>query len=386
MVKENKLAATIAAAIAESVLSGWHVDAKGNRHTVPCISFLQYMNACLYDEKYGYYRSGPVRVGKSGDFYTSSGIGGVLAEVLAGFALDYSKALGMPLKLIEWGAGTGRLSAQIAAAGRDRSGEWDERFQSILIEDHPAHGQAAREALANCSSGQLNAETLLVSSEEAWEASWLREPALVLANELLDAFPVHRVQRLNGQLLELGVAGDVVQGFYQVHMPLTDMRISGWLDRDGIQLKEEQQTEIHAGAAAFLERLGAVMRKGRLILIDYGHESAEYAAEHRMHGTLMCYWRHQASDSPYIRIGEQDMTSHLPFTFVRHEAEENGWQVAGYTTQKQFLIENGVLELLQNHHSTDPFSTAARRNRAIRQLLLSDQMSETFKVMVLEKS
>ncbi|WP_162255052.1 class I SAM-dependent methyltransferase [Paenibacillus sp. Soil522] len=385
MVKESRLAASIAAAIAESVLSGWRIDAKGNRHSVPCISFLQYMNACLYDDKYGYYRSGPVRVGKAGDFYTSSGIGGVLAEILAGYALDYGKALGKPLKLIEWGAGTGRLSAQIAEAGRNRSSEWNEQFQSILIEDHPAHGQAARVAFANSSSGQLNAEPILVTSEEAWEASWLREPALVLANELLDAFSVHRIQRVNGQLLELGVAGDEVQGFYEVHMPLTDMRISGWLARDGIQLKEGQQTEIHAGAAAFQERLGAVMTKGRLILIDYGHESGEYAAEHRMYGTLMCYWRHQASDSPYIRIGEQDMTSHVPFTFIRHEAEESGWQATSFMTQKQFLIEHGVLDLLQNHHSTDPFSTVSRRNRAIRQLLLSDQMSETFKVMVLEK-
>lgn len=381
---ENRLATSIAAAIAESALSGWYDDEEGKRHTVHCISFLQYMNACLYDEEYGYYCSGAVRVGKAGDFYTSSGIGSVLAEVLAGYALAYVEALGEPLKLIEWGAGTGRLSAQIAEAGRSRSSKWNELFQSVMIEDHPAHRQAAHEALAAISS-PIDAMPLLMTSEEAWEADWLRKPALVIANELFDAFSVHRVQMMNGQLLELGVAGDEVQGFYEVYMPITDMRIYDWLARDSIQLKEGQQTEIHSGAADFLKRLGDRMTKGRLILIDYGHESDEYAADHRMLGTLMCYSRHQASESPYTQIGQQDITSHVPFTFIRREAEGSGYQIASYATQKQFLIEHGVLELLQDHHSTDPFSEKARKNRAIRQLLLSDQMSETFKVMVLDK-
>ncbi|WP_176707652.1 class I SAM-dependent methyltransferase [Bacillus sp. FJAT-26390] len=384
MMKENPLAVSIAAAIADSEFKGWPIDREGKKQLVSCIPFHRYMSTCLYDTDYGYYRSGPIRVGKEGDFYTSSGIGHVLAEVVAGCAINYSESVGEPLKLIEWGAGTGRLSAQIAEAGAKRSSEWAERFQSILIEDHPAHGQAAKEAFAEISD-TLSAEPLLASSDEAWDASWLKQPALVLANELLDAFPVHRVQRVDGELLEIGVAGDEVQGFYEVCMPLTDSRICGWLERDGIQLREGQMTEVHAAAAAFLKRLGAAMRTGRLILIDYGHEASEYTAEHRMLGTLMCYWRHQASDNPYVRIGEQDMTSHVPYTFIRHEAEENGWRVASYSTQKQFLIENGVLELLQNDYSTDPFSKAARMNRSVRQLLLSDQMSETFKVMILDK-
>lgn len=383
---EKELAAAIGADIAASSLLGWHADSCDNDRSVPCISFFSYMAACLYDEKNGYYRSGPVRVGKEGDFYTSSGIGQVLAEVLAGYALSYGRTLNEPLKLIEWGAGTGRLSAQIAVAGRKRSSDWKSDFQSILIEDHPLHIEAAKQIFDGMNSpDEADQEPILAASADAWEASWLREPALVIANELLDAFPVHVVTCKNGQLVEIGVAGNEAQGFYEVYMPLSDSRISGWLARDGIQLREGQRTEVHSGAAEFLKKLGAAMSKGRLILIDYGHEADEYAAEHRMRGTLMCYWRHMASDSPYIRIGQQDMTSHVPFTFIRNEALACGWEVNGFMTQKQFLIENGVLELLQNHGSTDPFSKEMRQNRAVRQLLLSDQMSEAFKVMVLDK-
>ncbi|MGG1637804.1 class I SAM-dependent methyltransferase [Paenibacillus sp. NRS-1760] len=383
MMMENELAASIAEKIAGAKTYGKFVDEAGGWSSVKCISFFQYMQACLYDPQYGYYRSGPIRVGKEGDFYTSSGIGQVLAEVLAKYVLDYAALVDKPLKLIEWGAGTGRLSAQIAAAGCERDLDWKSKIQPILIEDHPAHAEAARHAFADFSIS--GAEPLFSSSDDAWGETWLKQPTIVLANELFDAFPVHRVQLVNGELMELGVAYHDERGFVEVQMPLTDTRITNWLNRDHIQLLEGQQTEVHAGAVDFLNKLGAVMTKGRVVIIDYGHKAEEYAAEHRMLGTLMCYSRHQTNTNPYSRIGEQDITSHVPFTFIHHSAEESGFQVASYMTQKQFLIEHGVMDMLQNHNSTDPFSKEARRNRAIRQLLLSDQMSETFKVMVLEK-
>ncbi|WP_162341787.1 class I SAM-dependent methyltransferase [Paenibacillus paridis] len=384
MMKENALAAALTIKISASPLSGWHINTAGSHRTVPCITFRDFMEACLYDAQLGYYRSGPVRVGKEGDFYTSSAIGNVLAQVLAKFALDYAQEIGEPLGFVEWGAGTGRLSAQIAEAGCKQSIVWGHKFHSILIEDHPGHQREAMQMFLEIGN-RFGVHMQMLSSEEGWKSELLQKPALILANELLDAFPVHRIQKINGQLLEIGVAHSVEMGFYEVYMPVTDDRIEGWLIRDGMELSEGQQTEIHADASSFLKKLGTVVKRGRLVLIDYGHESAEYAAKHRMMGTLMCYYRHQAGGSPYSRIGEQDITSHVPFTFIKHEAEESGWQVSSYATQKQFLIEHGVLELLQNHNSFDPFSEAARANRAIRQLLLSDQMSESFKVMVLDK-
>ncbi|WP_424768275.1 class I SAM-dependent methyltransferase [Paenibacillus sp. sgz302251] len=381
--KESSLPAKISKQIAEAPTLGWYKADDGVKHAVKCISFQQYMNACLYDEKDGYYRSGPVRIGKEGDFYTSSGVGRVLAEILARYIHSCGLMTDKPLQLIEWGAGTGRLSAQIAAAGKELSPDWEERFPSVQIEDHPLHADAARGALS-MAAGIEERHFKIITSEQAWEKGVHRQPGIVLANELLDAFPVHRVQQVEGELVELGVAGNAELGFYEVYMPLSDHRFNEWLERDGIQLKDGQRTEIHAAAADFLKRLGAEMTCGRLILIDYGHEAAEYAAEHRMNGTLMCYWRHQASDTPFERIGEQDITSHVPFTFVRHAAEEAGWELVSYTTQKQFLMDNGVFDLLQNDSGKDPFSETAKMNRAVRQLLLSDQMSESFKVMILD--
>lgn len=381
--KTNELAAELAERISASAAQGWLRDNDGKLRTVSCISFKEYMAACLYDDRYGYYRSGPVRIGKNGDFYTSSGIGKIMAEALARYALAYANAEESQIQLVEWGAGTGRLSAQIAAAGRTLDINWDNKFRNVLVEDHPMHRIEAHRSFGELAGGE-SGEPILLSSNQAWDSGILKQTSLVLLNELLDAFPVHRVAMAEGELAELGVAWNGEQGFHEVYMPITDPRIACWLERDGIRLKEGQRTEVHAAAYDFLERLRDEMPAGRLVLIDYGHEAEEYAAEHRRLGTLLCYWRHQASDNPYVRIGEQDITSHVPFTFVRRAAEDAGWKLAGYTTQKRFLLDNGVLGLLQSHDGSDPFGEAARMNRAVRQLLLSDEMSETFKVMVLD--
>lgn len=184
---ENELAASIAEKIAGAKTYGKFVDEAGGWSSVKCISFFQYMQACLYDPQYGYYLSGPIRVGKEGDFYTSSGIGQVLAEVLAKYALDYAALVDKPLKLIEWGAGTGRLSAQIAAAGCERDLDWKRKMQPILIEDHPAHAEAARHAFADLSlSGE---EPLLSSSDDAWGKPGLSSQRLCSQTSCLMLFP-----------------------------------------------------------------------------------------------------------------------------------------------------------------------------------------------------
>lgn len=370
--------------INDSPLAGWTADELGNRHTVPCISFRDYMELCLYDESDGYYRSGNVRIGKKGDFYTNSAIGNVMARSLASYIVNYRLGHGEPVRLMEWGAGTGRLSAQIAQACLSLDPEWMRQVSLMLVDDNHVHREAAAAELVSAGIGGL--QSAILPSAEAWSMEW-SGPSVVIANELLDALPVHRVQQVHGKLYELGVAIDEANGGFQyVWMPLTDERIEQTLERSGIRLREGQITEVNLAAEDWLGMLSSKLRRGRLIVIDYGHEAQEYAAEHRMFGTLLCYWKHQASDNPLVRPGEQDITAHVNFTQIRQASERLGWTSVYDASQKQFLFDNGIMEMLQQHDGRDPFSAEARMNRAVRQLLLSDQMSETFKVMVLEKS
>ncbi|WP_336772709.1 class I SAM-dependent methyltransferase [Paenibacillus sp. MMO-58] len=381
---KKSLISRISEQIAEMPAVGWRAGSKDSPD-LRCMTFKQYMRLCLYDKQDGYYRSGPVRIGREGDFYTSSAVGAVMAHCLTNYVFDYAvhTAEGH-IQLVEWGAGTGRLTMQIQEAWRARA-EYssDPQCRSVLVDDHPGHLEEAKRVIRSNSSYTA----LFLSSEEAMQGGghWQELPAVVLANELLDAFPVNRVAVEQGELVELGVAGNAEDGFYEVHMPLSDERIAASLRKSGIRLTEGQQTEVNLDAEQWLASIADVLGEGRVIIIDYGHEAEEYTASHRMKGTLLCYSDHIASDEPYLRIGEQDITAHVPFTSLRHAAEASGWRIAYYGTQKQFLIDYGALELLQNHSETDPFGQAARTNRAVRQLLLSDGMSETFKVLVLDK-
>ncbi|MGO4110103.1 class I SAM-dependent methyltransferase [Paenibacillus sp. YAF4_2] len=373
----------IADQISRQPAVGWQRGSGASAARLRCISFKQYMSMCLYDEKDGYYRSGLTRIGKQGDFYTSSAVGMVLAHCLTSSLFQYAERhIRGDIQLVEWGAGTGRLSGQIQEAWKARALEIPIACHAVVVEDHPGHREEAKLALAHYES------PMVLSSEEALNVIsglWQVRPTVVLANELLDAFPVHRVTMEKGKLVELGVAGSAKTGFFEVYMPLSDEQIAASLQSDGIGLAEGQQTEVNLEAGQWLCQLSERMSSGRVIIIDYGHEAKEYTAKHRMKGTLLCYSEHLAADEPYLRVGEQDITAHVPFTSVRKAAEEAGWKVTYYETQKQFLVDNGALELLQNHTETDPFGETARKNRAIRQLLLSDGMSEAFKVLILDK-
>ncbi|RJE90785.1 SAM-dependent methyltransferase [Paenibacillus sp. 1011MAR3C5] len=384
---DTALAYRIADRINLSRQEGWYELPGVETQLLPCITFHEYMEACLYDETYGYYRTGEARVGKEGDFYTSSAIGSIMSEIVSRYALTFQSTLGLPVVLTEWGAGTGRLSAGIAASLRKLTPQWESRFSQRLIEDHPGH--RAKVKASYDEAGLPTAPPVYTSREYVMKRESREEQGavLVIANELLDAFPVHRIIRKGETYRELGVAESPGHGFVYAEMPLSDAVFLAWLERDGICLRDGQITELCPGARDWLLQLGRLLHAGdRVMLIDYGHEAEEYAAEHRMQGTLMTYSRHQASDSPFLSAGERDITAHVSFSFIRSSAEEAGFRVDYYDTQKQFLLDNDIFELLGSHDGSNPFGEEAKRNRAVRQLLLSDGMSESFKVMIVEKT
>ncbi|PWV95449.1 SAM-dependent MidA family methyltransferase [Paenibacillus cellulosilyticus] len=358
------------------------------------IPFSRYMELCLYDEHEGYYRSGSIRTGRQGDFYTSGAIGGIMGQMLARYiqgAVEGNRGFSL---IAEWGAGAGAITSQMLETWRDHSLDWLQTIDYGVVDDHPRHLEAAKERLDCLLGHERGAGTRSISfynSEEAAAAVrkfGAAQHVIIFANELIDAMPVHRVVLREGELVELGVchvetARDISFGWS--YMPLSSKAIADSIEADGVTMLEGQETEINLVAEQWLEMIGEIVNSGMLILIDYGHSAAEYRASYRMQGTLMCYKQHLAHDNPFVSPGVQDITAHVNFTALRRAAERAGWKVAEETTQLQFLMDQGILDLLRSHQDRDPFSETSKRNRAIRQLLLSDGMSETFKVLVLTK-
>lgn len=443
--REPGIAGTVREAIRAGGRTG--VGADGREHR--CIPFRDYMEICLYDPDHGYYRgSGKVRVGREGDFYTSSYVGDVMGERLGAYLRELAAerfGRAETVELVDWGGGTGRLAKQmlggwnaaVEAAGTGEAGTGEEgkratgtgedrteaveateeagpeaggpeaadteaadteargpeaavaeaaggpRVRVTVVDGNPAHRREAERALA----AEIAAGEARVLSAEAAEAQpWRERPTVVVANELLDAMPVHRVVLRRGRLMEWAVAWDDESGrpVPSLAEPSTP-RLAESLARSGIRLREGQTAEIGLEAADWIAALAGKLGRAIVAIVDYGDEAVELTAEHRMAGTLMCYRRHVASGDPFEAPGEQDMTAHVDYTAVRAAAEAAGWSTLWYGTQKRFLVEAGVLERLAEHQVADPFHPIARSNRAIRQLLLSDGMSELFKVLVLAK-
>ncbi|MBO7743863.1 SAM-dependent methyltransferase [Paenibacillus sp. MWE-103] len=394
MRRETRLETAILQAIESGGRRGrvMGADASSAASERPAMTFRDYMAMCLYDERDGYYRAGGVRVGRAGDFYTSSAIGTIMGGKLAGYAAKLAGSQGLPVTVVEWGAGTGALGQHMLAAWEaGRPGRSPEAYW--LVDGSPAHLAEARRRLGE-GTGMAGGPAVKYMTPGEAEAALCASAddrfVVVIANELLDAFPVHRVVLRGGILRELGVAeaaegeGDG-EAFVYAEMALSDDRLEAVLRRDGITLREGQILEVNLAAEAWLADMAARMARGCLVLVDYGHEARELAAPHRMRGTLLCYKEHVARDEPLLDPGGQDMTAHVNFTACMAAAAAAGWERVYYDTQKQFLVDEGVLADFAPHDGTDPFGEAARHNRAIRQLLLSDAMSETFKVLALRK-
>ncbi|WP_372630750.1 class I SAM-dependent methyltransferase [Cohnella sp.] len=350
------------------------------------IPFHHYMSLCLYHPDFGYYRSGAPKVGREGDFYTSAYVGDAMGESLARWLRNAALAGfgGGEVEVLDWGGGTGRLSRQMLDAwtSSEEGGSGEAgmlSFSVTVVEGNPSHRhEAERELEAYIRAGRAR-----VTDERGWEELVPSgRPVIVVANELLDAFPVHRLVKKDGALREWGVACAAGGRFVPCLMEPTDPRLTEWLREEGIRLREGQTVEANLDGADWAATVATRFERALLVFVDYGDETAELTGPHRMDGTLLCYKEHRAHNDPYTWPGQQDMTAHVNFSHIRRSVERLGAEEIWYGSQKRFLIEAGIMERLTAHGHSDPFHPVARRNRAIRQLLLSDGMSELFKVQV----
>ncbi len=345
------------------------------------IPFARFMELALYHPRFGYYirpADGPEieRIGWSGDFYTSSDVHPLLGRALARQIRQIDDLLDRPapFTVIEMGAGKGLLARHILDACAGEPVSFSNRLRYVLIERSPAMRELQRRNLA---------PHLTLPARVSWVSGLSDFPdaslvGLFLSNELVDAFPVHRIQVVDGEPKEIYV--DYRDGrFVECLCSLSTPEIETYLRRVGTDLPSGYRTEINLEALRWMREVARVMNRGVVITVDYGHSAQDFFAPERHRGTFLCYYRQMASEDPYTRVGEQDMTAHVDFTSLATVGEEAGLAVTGFTNQMSFLISLGAERMLD---TLDPESPEFR---AALHLLRPEGMGRTFKILVQHK-
>jgi SAM-dependent MidA family methyltransferase len=346
------------------------------------IGFDRFMEMALYTPGLGYYSGGAHKFGAGGDFITAPELTPIFAQTLAAQAQQILAASAP--RVIEAGAGSGRLAADLLLE-LERRGGLPERYAILDLSGELRERQRATLA--------ARAPHLLP------RVDWLdRLPkgfsGLALANEVLDAMPVHLV-RWGGEespeaIHERGVAWREERGGRDGAFAWEDRPARGRVLERAREIAAETRppagyvSEIGLAAADWTAAWGGILARGVLLLIDYGFPRREFYHPQRASGTLMCHYRHRAHGEPFFLPGLQDITAHVDFTAIAESAYEAGLDLLGYTTQAAFLLDNGVTGVLARIPVEDsrPYLSEAR---AVQKLVSPAEMGELFKVMALGK-
>ncbi|HEY3197582.1 MAG TPA: SAM-dependent methyltransferase [Nitrospirales bacterium] len=339
------------------------------------ISFADFMEMALYDPEFGYYVR-EARIGAAGDYWTSPEVHRIFAELVGRQITQASGVIAPdgPFMVIEIGAGNGTFAGNLLKALKREHPALADRLQYLIIERSAALEQRQRDYL-----GPLQ--------EEGIPIRWLRDLAdlssgavtgVIFSNELVDAFPVHRVVQRRVGLQELFVDWSG-RGFTEIEAPPGTPALERYFERLGVRLEEGQQAEINLEALSWMRQVAACLSKGIVLTIDYGHTAADLYSPVRKTGTLLCYYRATVCDDPYIRIGQQDMTAHVDFTSLALTGREAGLEVTGFTNQVHFLLGLGIESAFRD---LEPESTDSE---SMRRLLRPDGMGSTFKVLLQHK-
>jgi len=323
------------------------------------LGFDRFMAMALYTPNLGYYSSRTKPIGlmasNGSDFVTAPQISSFFSRSLAS-SIEEALSVTGTQEVWEFGAGNGEMAYEILNTLGDK-------IKRYVILEVSVHLKETQEKKLEAFKHKV---VWLEQLPECFEG-------VVVGNEVLDAMPVKLLQRQAGQWFELGVSkAPALEPSVHWTWALKDTALKPPLEIEG---SHDYLTEIHPQSEAFVKTLADRLEKGAVFLIDYGFPEREYYHEQRSGGTLMCHQGHLADSNPLVSVGQKDITAHVNFTSIALSAQDAGMHVLGYTTQAHFLINSGLLELMQSASITE---------RVMAQKLITEhEMGELFKVIAL---
>jgi SAM-dependent MidA family methyltransferase len=333
------------------------------------LSFSRYMELALHSPGLGYYGGGARKFGTSdegGDFVTAPEITPLFGQTLAVQVAEVM-ATSAP-QVLEVGAGSGRLAADLLNALAD-GGNLPQHY--LILELSGELRARQRETIAATAPALLDRVQWLDRLPDTFAGC-------VVANELLDAMPVHALAWRDAGLMERGVAQQDGR-FVWSERPAPAYLAAAV---NTLPVFAPYESEIGLNASAWVAEWGHRLEKGALLLLDYGLPRHEYYHPGRNGGTLRCHYRHRAHDDLFAWPGLSDITAHVDFTAIAEAGHAAGLDVLGYTSQSIFLINLGLGELLATRRDKGEAS-GLRAAGAVQMLISPNEMGELFKVIAL---
>jgi len=340
------------------------------------ISFADYMDLALYHPMYGYYNSPQLEFGAKGDFTTAPEVSNLFGKCLVREIQPIISTLG-PADILEIGAGSGKLACDLLLELKHNNCLPNHYY---IYEISPAL--------------RKKQQTLLKTHCHFFcdRISWLTElpknfRGVVIGNEVLDALPVHTFVIDNELIKERSVIFQNNKFTWKdTHPPSPEMLKI-------IQPLYEQETfadgyrsEVNVQLENFVASVTNSVKEGIIFWVDYGYGRTEYYHPERKNGTLTCFYHHIKNDNPFIYPGLQDITAHVNFTQVIEAAFKCHGKLAGYTTQANFLLACGLIELAQEEEKNLSPHEQINFHHGIKVLTLPTEMGERIKVMAISKN
>lgn len=332
------------------------------------------MQMALYEPGLGYYSAGAEKLGEHGDFVTAPEVSPLFSASLANQCAAVLEELGGG-DIMEFGGGSGVMAADMLNT-LGETGALPGRYAILEVSGDLRERQ--RKRVASRAPDHVQRTTWLDS---------LPGPGfrgVVVANEVLDAMPVHCFRWGKTGIGERRVG--IEEGLPAWRIANADPALHDFVEQIAESLgnpwDEGYDSEVNTALGHWLGALYRVIDTGVVLLIDYGYPRAEYYHPQRRMGTLICHYRHRAHEDPFFLPGLQDISANVDFSAVADAAVAAGFRIQGFTTQAQFLLGAGIAGFVER--AGDDLERL-RYAQQIKQLTLPGEMGDRFHVMALSK-
>ena len=339
------------------------------------ISFCRFVELSLFHPQYGYYSSGKAEIGKKGDFYTAPAVHSSFGETLSHFTASAANLLGeKTFKIVEFGASGGQMAFDILQSLQRNYPELYEKTCYIMVEISPAAVHTGKQRLKPYKEKTKWVKDVRDLPAESFSG-------VIIANEFLDSLPFHRLRSDGSEIKEVFLLLNDEGGIEETLCGLQSPELRGFCDRYLNFCEKGREAEACLLAGNWIGDVAETLRRGFILNVDYGGLASELYVPEKITGTSRCFFEHHVSSDFYSKVGEQDITADVNFSELMRTGAAAGLSTVKYTTQGQFLVDWGILDIFSRYHS--PKDQGDRL--AVKTLFMPEFMGSKFKVLLQSK-